>query len=89
MFSPYKNDAGQTGDEYLAITEKINLYLATPKGALKVLEASTGKERKVYDKLPHSDRANYGMPSINLKPLVIRKENGFQLGNILPTSHPI
>jgi hypothetical protein len=67
LFSPYRNEMGQYGDEYFPISKGINLYLATPRGFLKVIEGKEAKERAVYDRLPHDSSYDYGMPSVILK----------------------
>ena len=73
-FSPYRNDFGIYGDEYIA--KDIDLYLGTPQGYLKILRKGTKNEDAVVlsDEMPHHPYSgSKGKPSFKR---LFNKENG-------------
>jgi len=68
-FSPYRNSVGLYGDEHVA--RKVNLYLGTPKGMLKLLPKGSKWNESILisNKMPqHPSSGAKGKPSFYSKP---------------------
>ncbi|MBK8969192.1 MAG: hypothetical protein IPM36_21505 [Lewinellaceae bacterium] len=65
-FSPYRDEVGFFGDEAVARSNNLNLYLGTPRGHLKVYDYKLKQSLLIYDSLPSLGGTN-GRPSFKLK----------------------